>query len=436
MMTQEQSQGERFQSMLQGLFDQANDGSSLKKIRTKAWDHFLEIGLPTRKTEVYKYIRLRNLYAKSYVEPEASTVTAEQVSSFVYPECKEAHLTFVNGQYSAELSCMTGISDRLVVSSLDQATRTYGAYLNNHWAKTMKEEMDAFAVINAATHRNGLFIYVPPGTCIETSIQIINIVDTADQVAMLTPRVQVFAGKSSEVRFSSSIHVLSGEEYGINQLIDFAIDENAKVKYTQVNTGANEKNWHFDAVRATLKRNSHFHSININAGTYSYRNDYHVVLAQEGCEAELDGVWMLTDRRESHINVLVDHQAPHCRSRQLFKGVLRDVSRSSFEGKILVRQAAQKTDAFQLNNNLLLSEKAHADSKPNLEIFADDVIASHGATVGRLNQEQLFYLKSRGFSDEDAKNMLIFGYCKEVIDQIKIPSLFESLKSKAESYIG
>ncbi|MEC7839814.1 MAG: Fe-S cluster assembly protein SufD [Chlamydiota bacterium] len=436
MMTQEQSQEERFQIMLQGLFDQASDGDTLKKIRSKAWDHFLELGLPTRKTEVYKYIRLRQLYSKSFVEPKEVEISAEQVLSFVYPECKEAYLTFVNGEYREELSCFSKLPEKVVISPLDKASRTYGAFLNNHWAKTMKEETDPFAVINAAMHRSGLFIYVPPGTCVEQPIQILNIVDTAEDTALLTPRVQVFAGKSAEVRFNSSLHIVSGDDYGINQLIDFAIDENAKVKYTQATVENGENNWHFDAVRATLKRNSHFHSININEGTYSYRNDYHVVLAQEGCEAELDGVWMLNDRKESHVNVLIDHQAPHCLSRQLFKGVLRDVSRSSFEGKILVRQAAQKTDAFQLNNNLLLSERAHSDSKPNLEIFADDVKASHGATVGRLDEEQLFYLKSRGFSDDDAKNMLIFGYCKEVIDQVGIQSLFEKLKSKAENYLG
>ena len=123
------------------------------------------------------------------------------------------------------------------------------------------------------------------------------------------------------------------------------------------------------------------------------------------------GCW--TKKRESHTNVHIEHQAPHCRSHQLFKGVLTDVSRSSFEGKIYVKQAAQKTEAYQLNNNLLLSDRANADSKPNLEIFADDVKASHGATVGQLDAEQLFYLRARGFTDNDAKNLLVDGYAKE-----------------------
>ena len=137
---------------------------------------------------------------------------------------------------------------------------------------------------------------------------------------------------------------------------------------------------------------------------------------------------MLKEKREAHTHVIVDHQAPHCRSRQLFKGILDDLSSSSFEGKILVRQAADKTDAFQLNNNILLSDRANADSKPNLEIFAPDVKASHGATVGQLDNELLFYLKTRGFSDKAAKNILIYGFCQDVVDLVDIPSLKEAIK--------
>jgi Fe-S cluster assembly protein SufD len=164
------------------------------------------------------------------------------------------------------------------------------------------------------------------------------------------------------------------------------------------------------------------------------RNDYRVVIGGENAEASLNGVWMLGDRNESHMHVIVDHQAPHCRSMQLFKGVLNGNSHSSFEGKILVRQAAQKTEAFQLNNNLLLSDRAHADSKPNLEIFADDVKASHGATVGQLDKEQIFYMKTRGFHEADAKNLLVYGFCEEVIDMIPIPSVHQAMKKYAKSY--
>jgi Fe-S cluster assembly protein SufD len=132
----------------------------------------------------------------------------------------------------------------------------------------------------------------------------------------------------------------------------------------------------------------------------------------------------------------MEHKAPHCRSLQLFKTALNDFSSSSFEGKIIVRQAAQKTEAFQLNNNLLLSDHSSANSKPNLEIFADDVKASHGSTVGQLDKEQVFYMKTRGFNEETAKNLLVYSYCQEVIDQISIPSLKESLCNYVKGYLS
>lgn len=145
---------------------------------------------------------------------------------------------------------------------------------------------------------------------------------------------------------------------------------------------------------------------------------------------------MLSDKRESHTHIFMEHQAPNCRSYQLFKSVLNDFSRSSFEGKIMVRQAAQKTEAFQLNNNLILNDHAHADSKPNLEIFADDVKASHGATIGQLDGDQLFYMKTRGFSDATAKNLLIYGFCEQVIEMIPLASLREEISAKVRSYLS
>ena len=141
---------------------------------------------------------------------------------------------------------------------------------------------------------------------------------------------------------------------------------------------------------------------------------------------------MLKDKREAHVNVRVEHLAPHCRSNQLFKGVLTDFSRSSFEGKIYVDQIAQKTEAFQLNSNLLLSDRAHADSKPNLEIFADDVKASHGATVGQLNAEELFYMKTRGITQEEASNLLVFGFAQEILDLCTLTSLHHQLTRQAQ----
>lgn len=434
MMTSNDSKREQFQEKLEKLYESSST-DNLSKLRRFGWERFTEMGLPTKKQEVYQYIKLRNLFGKELAFPTSHSLSKEVIQKHLYKECQNAYLTFVNGEYLEELSDRTGISDKVVIADMTEAARTYGAFLNNHLTKVMKEESDPFAAINIALHKKGLFLYIPPTTTVEEPIQILNFVTEESENALLSPRLQLFAGKSSIINlYASTVH-LGGSNTSINQLSDFSLDENANVTFTQISLDHGSSTWHFDAVRATLKRNSRFKSVAVTEGAATYRNDYHVTMTQEGAEAELDGVWMLKDKLESHTNILIDHKAPHCNSRQMFKGVLRDVAKSSFEGKILVRQAAQKTDAFQLNNNLLLDPHAHADSKPNLEIFADDVIASHGATVGRLDEEQMFYIKSRGFSDEEAKNLLIYGYCKEVIERISLPSLFETLKERTENYM-
>ena len=187
----------------------------------------------------------------------------------------------------------------------------------------------------------------------------------------------------------------------------------------------------------TLKRNSIFHAVNYTEGSFTVRNDYRVALTGERGEASLNGVWMLDEKHEARVHVLMDDQAPSCQSNQLFKGVLTDFARlPSFEGKIYVRREAQKTMAYQLNRNLLLSDRANADSKPNLEIFADDVKASHGATVGQLDEEQMFYLRTRGYSQEEARNILVYAYTKEVLDLVRIPTLHQLLLQRAERFLA
>lgn len=397
--------------------------SATHKMRLKAWEHLQEMGLPTSKNEAFRYVPLRKFFSQTYVKAFPNAV--QDLTSYIYPECRGSLLVFVNGLYAPELSNLEAIPKRVVVTGLEEAATTYGALLNNHWTRTLQEEKDPFALINASLYEKGAFIYLPPKTILENPIQILHVVATEDQPMFLLPRVQFFVGAHSELEIISSQARLSGSQDCINAVIDFTIEENAHVHCTQALTDDPETIWRFEAMRASLKKSSTLNLIALTDGSASVRRDYRMVLAGENGEANLNGISMINGKRESHVHVLMDHQAPHCRSRQLFKNVLNGMSRSSFEGKILVRQAAQKTDAFQLNNNLLISDRAAADSKPNLEIFADDVKASHGATFGQLPEEQLFMLKSRGIGESQAKNLLVRGFCKEIVDLIRLPSLLE-----------
>ncbi|HEY4832801.1 MAG TPA: Fe-S cluster assembly protein SufD [Waddliaceae bacterium] len=425
---------EIFQKELENLYSQLPTQDALRKMRAVAWDQFLEIGLPSKHEEAYRYVKLRHLYSQVFLTAKIPKVEQASIYPHVLPECLGSCLVFINGYYQPHLSRTSNLPERLTISRLSDATRTYGAFLNNYWPKAIKEETDPFAILNVALHNDGLFLYLSPKTIVEPPVQILNICDPGEEPMLILPRIQLFVGLQSQIELVVTHACLSGSQYFVNQSIETILEDDAHLKVSYFNPRFSDSAWHFDAFRAVMKRNTTLKVVNVNEGSATLRNDYRVVLKGENSEATLNGIWMLQKKREAHTYVVIDHQAPHCRSRQLFKGVLDDFGSSSFEGKILVRQAADKTDAFQLNNNILLSDRANADSKPNLEIFAADVKASHGATVGQLDKELLFYLKTRGFSDEAAKNILIYGFCQEVIDLLDVSSVRESIKKIVKNF--
>lgn len=420
-----------FFNILKSQFEQSSSAGQNQALKTKAWQRFQELGLPTRQHEAFQYMRLRALFSIPFCAAEKKEILPD-ISPYLYPECTQSVLVFVNGCYSPKLSNLEALPKQVVLAPMDVAAKTYGVLFNNHWTKFLKEEKDPLTMLNAALQQDGLFLYVPPKTVVESPIQILNIVDQEN--CTVFPRLQLYVGANSQISLNASTIQCASKSALINFAVDFTIEENAHVTYGQFNQVDSDA-WYFHSVRAHLKKHSTFKTVNVTEGSAAVRYDYLVTLAGENAEASLNGVWMLSDKKEAHTHVLIEHQAPNCRSNQLFKGVLDDFSRSSFEGKILVRQEAQKTEAFQLNNNLLLSDRTHADSKPNLEIFADDVKASHGATVGQLDPEQLFYMNTRGFDLDTARNLLVYSYCKEVLDLIPLVSLQEALKNKAKHFL-
>lgn len=433
MLAKPRSEQDEFLQLVTQVYGDIALKDALKRLRAKSWDRFLQLGLPSRSLEVYRYIRLRSLFGHVYEPGQSAEISKADLESYIYPECRQSVIVFVNGYFQPSLSDTAALPSKVVVSTLNDAMRSYSAFLDNHWAKTTKDENDPFAVLNAALHPQGAFVYLPPQTIVSAPVQVLNLITSSKTLIM--PRLLLFVGRQSEVTIAETAIELNCSGYCLNQVTECVIEEGAHAKFFSESSGLSPDAWHLNALRASLKRDSTLKAVAFTDGAMTVRNDYHVTLTGEGGDACLNGVCMLDEKREAHTNILMDHQAPSCRSNQLFKGVLTDVSRSSFEGKIYVRQAAQKTEAYQLNNNLILSDKANADSKPNLEIFADDVKASHGATVGQLDPEQLFYCRTRGYSEDEARNLLIHGYCEEVIDLITIPSVHERLTARARRFL-
>lgn len=373
--------------------EQIDPKDLLFNARKKSWDHFLELGLPRPKQEAFQYLPLSKLQFPKPAERKTLSLAPAQTPRIV----------FVDGFFEESLS---HLPSPLVCLPLDQAMRTYGLFLQNRLAKTLKEEKDPFAVLNGALQGRGAFLYAPPKFRLETPIEVVH---HFTGVGFVSPRLEVYLGRMARLELIQSY---TGNPSFCNLAIESSLDEGSELIFTDLQERQAQ---FFEAVRATQKRDSRFVFRAFTQGAPISRTSMKVLLAEENSETLLQGLWSLTGDLQNHIHATVEHAAPNTRSRQHFRGVLREKSRSSFEGKIFVRPIAQKTEAYQLNRNLVLSDEASAHAKPNLEIFADDVKASHGATVSQLDAEELFYLRSRGLDLDEAKKWLVNGFCSELI---------------------
>ena len=395
--------------------------SDLTSFRQKGAERLKEIGLPTRSHEAFRYVPLREFCLSSFKQPQEKKLDKTLFSSAILPECIHSHIVFVDGIFSPHLSDLSALPEKTLLTSLEDF---HGSFLQNALHRSLKEETDPFALLNLSTHPKGAFLYLPPKLNAAAPLQCLYVATEGDS-ALLSPRLHLALGAHSSLRCIFTTHGI-GSHCAIPTL-EISLEDGAHLDL--INIIDPSAVWHFETLRAQLKKNATLHSLSIGFGGKAVRQSYRVRLAGENSEAHLNGLFVLDDHRTAHTHAVIDHEAPHTRSLQKFKSVLNGHSQSSFEGKILVRPEAQKTEAYQLNNNLLLSQGAIANSKPNLEVFADDVKASHGATISQLDDEQLFYLNTRGIDQAMGRQLLINGFCGEMIGKIPYDSLLQKLNT-------
>ncbi len=390
---------------------------ALSSQRQRFWNRFNELGLPKPKQEAFQYLPLRTL---SYPTEQAAEKkhTLKEIEAHLLPDCS-GRIVFVDGFFDPDLSALP---EGCQLLPLDAAMKSYGLVLQNRFARTLKEETDPFACLNGAFHGRGAFLYIQPGVEIDTPIQVLSLF-TSEQDWM-AERLQIFLGKAAK---ASLIQTFVGKGTAVD-LIDISLDAGAHLSITDSTHQIDPSAMLFRNIRAALKRDSFLSTFSYSEGAKVLRKSLQATLLEENSEVHFKGLDNLYGAQQAHTHILVEHKAPHCISRQHFKKALREESRSSFEGKIYVHPEAQKTAAYQLNQNLILSDAATANSKPNLEIFADDVKASHGATFSQLNEEEIFYFRARGISKKDAKTILFEGFCRELVDGIEEGTLKDALK--------
>ncbi len=413
-------------------FETLDDADPFKSARLSSFASLKKMGLPNKHRENFQYIPLREFYQHGFKTAAMPNISLTHFQSAIHPECLHSYLVFVNGILRLDLSDTSNLKE-IVLLNLPEAAKSYGSFLKQRLNTFVTQEKDPFALLNLSLHTGGAFLFVPPKLELKTPIQCIHILTSDEKHPVFAaPRVHLNLGAHASLTWiHSSISLISNAWF--NGLLDVSIEEGARLKTIHLIQPQNDT-WHFESLRATLKKDAKLESISVTTGSKTVRQDYSIALAGEGSSASLQGIAMLKNHAQAHAHILMDHQAPNTHSMQLFKGILSDSSRSSFEGKIHVHPEAQKTEAYQLNKHMILDESALAYSKPNLEIFADDVKASHGATVTQIDPTQLFYLKTRGIDEALGKQLLISGFCQEILTQIPYPSIGSVLQSLLKTY--
>jgi Fe-S cluster assembly protein SufD len=409
-----------------GYLAEAKPNKDLLALNQAALARFETLGFPHRKHEMYTFVNTTEMASTDFALTREGPVEAQAVQSHIYSGCEKSCLVLVDGRLSDTLSDVSAFGDNLKVSSL--ADGLSDASLKQYILETIENENDVFACINSGFFNSGVLIDVGDKTVLETPLQILHF-STGSKEAPVTshPRVVIRVGANAEMKLIIKYAGLSGN-YFVNSVQDILLGENASMSYTQVQNDHADA-WHCSKTRAELKRDSRFLATNASSGCKLARHHYDLFIKESGAELELNGISVLDDEEQVHNFIRIHHEAPHCNSSQRFKNIVNGNSRSSIDGTVIVNQGAQLTNSDQLINNLMLSDGAHSDNKPNLMIFADDVKCTHGTTVGQIEEEQLFYLKTRGLTAEVAKALLTKSFAESIIQLIHFPAVAEDLKN-------
>jgi Fe-S cluster assembly protein SufD len=415
-------------------FEQSLNGASktpVHTLRKNAIAALSEIGFPTIKQEDWRYTSLSSLFKNNFVPATAVDRDTSKLSDDMradFPLTSE--LVFVNGHYSKALSRLRGPDSEAVILSLAEAMESHAELVQQHLAKYMKADDNGFVALNTSFVQDGVFMYIPKGMQIEHPVHLIFLNSSNNEMVMTQPRILVVAEQGSSLKLIESHYSQSDSVYFTNVVMEVVAGDNAQVEHYKVQQDS-EKAFHISNSYALLGRDTRFFSQSFTFGSKLARNNFSMGLYGEGGEGTINGLFMPHGKQHVDNHTVIDHAVPHCNSHETFKGLLDGESRGVFSGKIIVRQDAQKTDAKQSNNNILLSDKAVMDTKPQLEIFADDVRCTHGATIGRLDEKALFYLRTRGLNKEEAFNMLSYAFASKLVEAVSI----EGLKEKLDKYI-
>ncbi|MFL6254970.1 MAG: Fe-S cluster assembly protein SufD [Pyrinomonadaceae bacterium] len=403
----------------------AGEPSWMERLREGAFGRFEELGIPTTDEEEWKYTNVAPLARKPFRPAAQEKVELESaaVEPFVSAEARRSRLVFVNGAYSPEHSSLEAIPQEVVAQELGAALAGEQAELLwEHLGRLSGEGSDAFTALNTAFHGGGVLLRVPAGVVVEAPVQLLFLTAPGESEAASFPRVLVVAERNSRLDVIESYAALGDAEYFTDAVVEVFVGEGARVTHYKVQDEG-DRAFHVASTRAEVSKDGAYELTTVTLGARLSRHDIEVALTSPGAECRVDGLYIVGDGQHTDTHSLIDHREPNCTSRQNYKGILDGKSRAVFNGRVYVHEGARGTDAQQSNKNLLLSTDARVDTKPQLEIYNDDVKCAHGATVGQLEEEELFYLLSRGLHPDLARNLLTYGFAEEIVGNIKHESI-------------
>jgi Fe-S cluster assembly protein SufD len=398
-------------------------------LRKKAIEDFSTLSFPTKKNEEWRFTNITPLLQNKFtLAGKSPSVSKDEVNRFRFSGMKSPIMVFVNGNYSDKLSELSSLKGKITVKNISSALKENNPQIAKHFAKYADSSNQIFTALSTAFIKDGAFVHVPENVIIEEPLHILFLTTSKDEKILMHPRNLFIIDKNSQISIIEHYAGLDESVYFTNVVTEISVGENAVVRHTKFQEES-KSSFHISRMETVLGTNSNFTSNMVSFGGEISRNDFTTRFFGTGGESELNGLFMTDGSQLFDAHTLIDHTSPLCNSHELYKGILDDNSRGVFNGKVIVRRDAQKTNAFQENNNIILSNEALVNTKPQLEIFADDVKCSHGATIGQLDNEALFYLKSRGIGEKASRDILIHAFASDVVRRIKINEIRDHIEN-------
>ncbi|UCE60774.1 MAG: Fe-S cluster assembly protein SufD [Phycisphaerales bacterium] len=392
----------------------------LHPVRQAALAQFAERGFPTMRDEDWRHTNVAPVASTEFVpaQAHAAKVTPEQIQQFRLRGDDEAVMVFVNGYFAGHLSDVTTLPEGVRGMNLAEALAVDLPVVKEHFARLVKSQDNAFVALNTAFAQDGAVIDIPPDVVVETPIHLLFVATAEEQPVVAHPRNLIVAGDNSSFRVIEHYVALDQGVYFNNAVTELFTGDNLAGDHCKV-IRESDQAYHIATLQMRQGRSNRITSQTICLGGALVRNDINPVLDGEGAESSLDGLYMLDGAQHTDNHLCVEHRSPHTSSRECFRGILDGKSRGVFCGRIIVRPGAQKTDAKQSNMNILLSGQAQIDTKPQLEILADDVKCTHGATIGQIDPDAIFYFRSRGIAEDAARNLLVYAFAREGLSSVQ-----------------